>query len=560
MQTNSIVVPSSPSVAHIKAPTPVLKLVPPIQDAASANYSGQKLLNALWRSPDKIYQIGSLDRQSDAFKNTPVKNAYEALQLSKKLSDAGIDAYFACAVYTNADSRKASNAAGAYGFLADIDCGEAKAASGKGYLTEADALVAVKKFCDDAGLPMPTHIVSSGGGLHIYWVLDSVVDRGTWQAYAGKLKTLTKALGFLADDSRTSDIASVLRVPGTLNFKYQPPKPVTLLQGTDTFISQVLMLAAIESAVSKQCPATAKTLRAPSPKISQATSNDDADTSDYGPPDLETLASALTLLDPDCEESIWTLERLAPLARAARQHPELAAAIYALAKSWSSGEIRGEASRKWCTPGCNGKTGEQAFEGVWQRFLNEHIKGHTGSQTTLGTIYHAAKEAGWIAAGKAEEQFQPRETIVIEPAKTPIAAKTPSVKSIDLLAGDVLSGSELTVASQSEPAATTRQKSTLSPLATVQQLFCMIKVGGAIWIIDGHSLNSSNNGTAQKLVLFNKPDGALMIRRAVAEQFPGVDPWTIGSAFLINPQTICYNGVEFNPCSTTGNYLMSARV
>lgn len=553
MNTNHLVAPSLLAAPQAKSPSITLKPAPCLQVPETRNHEGQQLLTALFRSPGKIYQIGSLDRRNGPFKNTPVKNAYEALQLAKKFSESDIDAYFACAVYINADSRKASNAAGAYAYWMDIDCGEAKAASGKGYLTEADALVAVTKFCDDAGLPMPTHIVSSGSGLHIYWVLDSVTDRETWQTHAGKLKALTKALGFLADDSRTSDIASVLRIPGTLNFKYEPPKPVTLLQATDTFIQQSVMLAAIENAVRKLCPQPAKTLRAPSPKIRQATSSDDADRSNDGPLDIERIASALTTQEPDCEEIIWTLQRLAPLARAAVKYPALEAEIRALAISWSSGELRGKASKKWSTPGSNGKTGEEAFEGVWQRFLKDD---YTGSQTTLGTIYHDAKEAGWTDTFKTGEQFEICETIVVEPVRTPIAVKVPSVKSFDIIAGDLLAGNELTIAPPLAPAATITKKPALSPLETIQQGYCLINMDGKVWVLDGGLLAARNGkGTAQKLVLSSRQDGYVLIHRAAAAQFPGVDTGTIFNAFLYSFKTICYDGVEFNPRGTTGNYL-----
>jgi hypothetical protein len=63
-----------------------------------------------------------------------------------------------------------------------------------------------------------------------------VVVRDEWLSYAWKLKALNKACGFLADDSRTADIASVLRIPGTLNHKFTPPRPVTLEYASDDYI------------------------------------------------------------------------------------------------------------------------------------------------------------------------------------------------------------------------------------------------------------------------------------------------------------------------------------
>ena len=71
------------------------------------------------------------------------------------------------------------------------------------------------------------------------------------------------------------------------------------------------------------------------------------DAASYGPPDLERLASALAWLTPDCDELTWKMYRLAPLARIAIEHPQLAAEVYALAKRWSSGELGGQPSKKW---------------------------------------------------------------------------------------------------------------------------------------------------------------------------------------------------------------------
>jgi hypothetical protein len=55
----------------------------------------------------------------------------------------------------------------------DIECGETMADAGRGYATPADALSALDQFCQDTRLPQPTHIVESGGGLHIYWALEA---------------------------------------------------------------------------------------------------------------------------------------------------------------------------------------------------------------------------------------------------------------------------------------------------------------------------------------------------------------------------------------------------
>src|SRR5262249_39184778 len=61
--------------------------------------------------------------------------------------------------------------------------------------------------------------VSSGWGLHVYWPLKHMLDRATWERYARGLKSLCEKHGLKADPSRTADISSVLRTPGTHNRK-----------------------------------------------------------------------------------------------------------------------------------------------------------------------------------------------------------------------------------------------------------------------------------------------------------------------------------------------------
>lgn len=240
---------------EVQCPENISHLSSPFGDtSASIASGGQVLLNALWRSPGRVHQIGELDRKTKGFKNTPVKNAVDALTRAKRRSADGIDAYLACAEYTTAQNRQSANVSGAWAFWLDIDCGAAKAANGTGYATCEASLQALTDFCKKAELPRPTHIVNSGSGLHVYWALVSVLPSEFWPTNAKKLKALTKNLGFLADDTRTADITSVLRVPGTLNFKYEPPRAVELVSASSEFIPTATMLRAIDVAYLRLCP------------------------------------------------------------------------------------------------------------------------------------------------------------------------------------------------------------------------------------------------------------------------------------------------------------------
>ncbi len=362
-------------------------------ETAGFSECADKLLTVVWKNEYQIHQMGEMDSKSRVFKNTAVKDKQSATQFAKTKSAAGVDVYLACAGYANESSRTAANATGAYGFWMDIDCGEQKAQAGKGYLTVEAALSALDKFCDDAGLPKSTHIILSGGGIQAYWTVTNHIERDLWQVVAAKLKALTQAQGLLADPSRTADIASVMRMPGTLNYKYTPPRPVVVHYAADTCIETSEMLSAIEAAHQKLCFVPVQALT-PAREV-EVTSNQSGD--ETPPPDLEFMASVLRVLPPDCDEKTWKFYRLAPLAREARLHSHLKDALRELARAWSSGELCGIPSKAWHTVGRGGWTGRQWFDYEWKRFTKPST--YQGRETTIGTIIADAKDAGWTYDG-----------------------------------------------------------------------------------------------------------------------------------------------------------------
>ncbi len=115
---------------------------------------------------------------------------------------------------------------------------------------------------------------------------------------------------------------------------------------------------------------------------------------DREPPNMVALTSALKGLTPDCDESTWKFYRIAPLANEAQLSPELRNELYALARSWSSGELGGVPSVKWLKAGSKGASGKQCFDRIWQRFLTD-TKYPKEKKASLGTIYFHAKALGW---------------------------------------------------------------------------------------------------------------------------------------------------------------------
>lgn len=82
----------------------------------------------------------------------------------------------------------------------------------------------------------PSFVVqSSPGKYHMYWLLDEAV--GPWPT-EGANKHLIEAVGEGADKSGF-DCTQLLRVPGTLNYKYDPPASVELVTQEPTRIYPV---------------------------------------------------------------------------------------------------------------------------------------------------------------------------------------------------------------------------------------------------------------------------------------------------------------------------------
>lgn len=151
-----------------------------------------------------------------------------AAATAEDLMREGFDAYFGLATFINGNSRRADNAKSLKSFFLDIDCGAHKSEH-EGYPGgQTDGVNALKQFCRSTRLPKPT-LVNSGRGVHVYWILDEAISPDEWLPVAESLKTLCAAHGLKADPAVTSDIARVLRIPGTLNFKDNPPRDVLLV-------------------------------------------------------------------------------------------------------------------------------------------------------------------------------------------------------------------------------------------------------------------------------------------------------------------------------------------
>jgi hypothetical protein len=86
---------------------------------------------------------------------------------------------------------------------------------------------AIYQHIAGAPWPAPSVVVDSGGGVHAYWLLREPwlldIDDTRQAAEVVQRVWVQQVIGA---DPTVHDLVRILRVPGTLNFKYDPPPPV----------------------------------------------------------------------------------------------------------------------------------------------------------------------------------------------------------------------------------------------------------------------------------------------------------------------------------------------
>ena len=141
--------------------------------------------------------------------------------------------YFGVAKFATNQNRKKPNVKGLQAFWLDIDCGESKVEVNpktgrpEGYIDQTTGLQELQTFCKKIGLPRPL-LVNSGRGIHVYWPLTREVTREEWEPVAERLRELCVLHNFHID-GKVFEVARVLRIPGTFNFKDNPPTLVEII-------------------------------------------------------------------------------------------------------------------------------------------------------------------------------------------------------------------------------------------------------------------------------------------------------------------------------------------
>lgn len=141
----------------------------------------------------------------------------ELVRKTEKLGDAP-DVYFSLASLGDEDSRTYENAKFRQVIALDIDAGPEKVEKHGDavYATQADALAAVVEFCKAQRL-VPTYVVSSGAGLHVYFRLTEPLTAEAWKPLAVAVRTAAQDAGLKVDAAPTVNFVLVLRPIGTMH-------------------------------------------------------------------------------------------------------------------------------------------------------------------------------------------------------------------------------------------------------------------------------------------------------------------------------------------------------
>ena len=156
-------------------------------------------------------------------------------------SKSDMDLYFALGVLGTSPKRgqrgKIDDVVAIPGLWLDIDCAEGQHSAANLPTFEEAELKLLTAF------PSPSILVHSGGGLHAYWLfpeLSSTKDKVERETIKKLSERFQKAFIRFAKETNgwkldnTSDLARVLRIPGSMNHKNKETiKPVTILGATN---------------------------------------------------------------------------------------------------------------------------------------------------------------------------------------------------------------------------------------------------------------------------------------------------------------------------------------
>ena len=174
-------------------------------------------------SEDGTYCLLAIKAKEDSRIQKFFTDILDVVNAAQDFDKKGYDVYFALATFKDGSSRRVNNVHQIKSFYLDLDCGPSK-----DFTTQQHAIDELRRFSKALKLPKPL-MVSSGRGIHVYWILKEAVSLDEWLPVAEQLKSQCAEHDFLADPAVTADAARVLRVVGTHNYKPEPPEQVVTL-------------------------------------------------------------------------------------------------------------------------------------------------------------------------------------------------------------------------------------------------------------------------------------------------------------------------------------------
>ncbi len=148
------------------------------------------------------------------------------VNFSLQMSGNGYDTYYAMCKFVSPDGKRTRhNAFASRCVWADIDCGKENSV----YPDKQAALASLYSFIQTTRLP-PSFIIDSGRGIHVYWAMDRDIPSNLLHGVLSLFFDLCKQERLDVDPTRACDLASVLRVPGTIHTKTK--KTVSVLLDT----------------------------------------------------------------------------------------------------------------------------------------------------------------------------------------------------------------------------------------------------------------------------------------------------------------------------------------
>ena len=164
-----------------------------------------------------LYCIASFEGDNPAPRHGYFDSVEKLAQVALALNSRGQNTYYGISTFTE-KRRKQEFVERTKVLAIDVDCGIGKNGKPKPFIDASEGAKALIAFVKDVGLPMPM-IVSSGNGLHVYWILDTAVAPAQWKPLASALKAACLDKGFTPDIGVTGDSARILRPIGCVNPK-----------------------------------------------------------------------------------------------------------------------------------------------------------------------------------------------------------------------------------------------------------------------------------------------------------------------------------------------------